>query len=245
MNKNYQHRNRIDGYFTPHLVEMVESPAWSILSRTARQILDYCEIKLARRWEENGRLIMTHDELIAYGVHRNAIAPAIRELVALGFIEVTEQGRAGNAEFRRPTKVRVTYLKTRDAPPAHEWRHITENDATMIAKGARRPGSNSAAPKKQNSTPGKRTDFTPEKRTETQYGKRTESVEKRTENFSTETVLLSPSTLLRGAVPMQPDQQPTRPQQPAAQSERPWPTFDDYPDFPEYLRRTPANGGRG
>jgi hypothetical protein len=148
MSKNHHHKNRIDGCFAPHLAEMLESPAWCILSRAARQILDYCEIRLARHWAKNGQLIMTYDELVAYGVHRHAIAPAIRELIALGFIEVTEQGRAGNAECRRPTKVRVTYLKTKDAPPAHEWRHITKDDAAMIAKSARRP-----APENRNPVP--------------------------------------------------------------------------------------------
>jgi hypothetical protein len=130
---------------------------------------------------------MTYDALVAYGVHRQAIAPAIRELIALGFLEVTEQGRAGNAEFRRPTKVRVTYLKTKDAPPEHEWRHVTEDDAAMIAKGARRPGSNSATPKKQKSSIGNRTEVSTETVTETQYGKRTKRDGNRTEILSTET----------------------------------------------------------
>jgi hypothetical protein len=120
-NKRHPQQNQIEGYFVPHLAEMLESPAWRILSRAARQILDYCEITLACHWEKNGQLVMTYDALVTYSVHRDAIAPAIRELIALGFIEVTEQGRAGNAEFRRPTKVRITYLKTKDTPPTHEW----------------------------------------------------------------------------------------------------------------------------
>src|SRR5262249_26631794 len=35
-----------------------------------------------------------------YGIDRHAIGPAIRELVALGFVEITEHGRAGNADWR-------------------------------------------------------------------------------------------------------------------------------------------------
>ena len=36
-------------------------------------------------------------------------APALRELERLGFIEVTECGRAGNAENRKPNRFRITY----------------------------------------------------------------------------------------------------------------------------------------
>jgi hypothetical protein len=35
-------------------------------------------------------------------VHRHAIAPALRELASLGFIEITEEGRAGNRDFYTP-----------------------------------------------------------------------------------------------------------------------------------------------
>jgi hypothetical protein len=152
-----------------HLIPMFESPAFRVLSRAAYQVLVRLEIELSRQaGKSNGVLIVTFAQLEEYGVHRHAIAPAIRELVALGFIEITEQGRAGNAEWRRPTKYRITYLPTDDADPTHGWRQITEDDAEMIAQGARRAGSNSAkatAPKKQKPTPGKRTDFAPGKRT--------------------------------------------------------------------------------
>jgi hypothetical protein len=71
---------------------------------------------------------------------RHAIAPAIRELVALGFIEVTEHGAAGNAEFRRPSKFRLTYrhAKGADGDGTHEWRRITSKEqAEAMAKAAR------------------------------------------------------------------------------------------------------------
>jgi hypothetical protein len=83
-----------------------------------------------------------------YGIYRKAIPLAIRELVALGFIEVTEQGCAGNAEFRSPSKYRVTYRHVDRANPTDEWRRIkTDDEATMIAQGARRKGTNSATRK--------------------------------------------------------------------------------------------------
>jgi hypothetical protein len=79
-------------------------------------------------------------------------------LAALGFIEVTEQGRAGNAEWRRPTQFRLTYRHTANANPTDEWRRVkTAEDAEAIARAARC--------EKQNASIGKRT--------KGRYGKRT------------------------------------------------------------------------
>jgi hypothetical protein len=66
------------------------------------------------------------------------IAPALRELVALGFVEITERGRAGNADWRRPNMFRLTYLPVDNANPTHEWRGVAEDDAEMIAKNAKK-----------------------------------------------------------------------------------------------------------
>ncbi len=85
---------------------MLESPAYRALSLSAQRVMSRLEIELARHGgkpEENGRLACTFDHFVEYGVERHAIAPAIRELVVLGFIEITRQGCAGNAGFRQPT----------------------------------------------------------------------------------------------------------------------------------------------
>src|SRR5215831_6113794 len=133
-------RNSIDGQFVAHTIEMIRSPAWSVLSLSARRVLDRIEIEHADHGgNENGRLPVTYDDFECYGIHRHAIAPAIRETVALGFAEITERGRAGNAEFRSPHKFRLTYFPVRRAPPTHEWQRIkTVEDAQARAKAARR-----------------------------------------------------------------------------------------------------------
>src|SRR5262245_27012345 len=75
-----------------------------------------------------------------YGIDRHAIAPAIRELIALGFIEITEHGRAGNADWRSPNRFRITYKHTKDAGPTHEWKRIqTAERARAKAREAREP----------------------------------------------------------------------------------------------------------
>jgi hypothetical protein len=118
---------------------MLESPAWRVLSLSARRILDRVEIELARHAGlDNGTLPITHQHFVEYGVHKDCVGPAIRECSALGFLEVTERGRAGNAEFRAANKFRLTYRPVNRADPTDEWRRIrTLGDAEQIARAAR------------------------------------------------------------------------------------------------------------
>jgi hypothetical protein len=132
-------RNRINGQFSAHLVEMLESPAWSTLSRGAHQFLSRLEIELAHHGgNDNGKLPLTYANLIDYGMGRDQIAPAMREAVALGFAECTKRGRGGNADSRAPSKWRITYAHCISDQPTHEWRKIkTMLEAKAIATAAR------------------------------------------------------------------------------------------------------------
>ncbi|MGC2746761.1 MAG: hypothetical protein WA309_04750, partial [Pseudolabrys sp.] len=69
---------------------------------------------------DNGRLPTTYEDFRRYGIDRHAIGPALRELEALGFVEITQRGRAGNAQWRTPNRFRLTYKATKDADPTHE-----------------------------------------------------------------------------------------------------------------------------
>ena len=80
---------------------MLESPAFRVLSLSARRVLDRLEIELAHHGgQDNVSLPVTYEHFHEYGIHRHAIGPGIRRCVALGFVEVTEPGRAGNVEFQ-------------------------------------------------------------------------------------------------------------------------------------------------
>ena len=130
-------RTQIAGQFAAHRIDMLRSPAWRALSLSARRILDRIEIEHASHGgAENGRLPVTYEHFHQYGIHRHAIGPAIREVVALGFVEITEAGRAGNAEFRCPNYFRLTYLSAKTGP-TDEWEKIKENAAEDIARAAR------------------------------------------------------------------------------------------------------------
>jgi hypothetical protein len=120
---------------------MMESPAYMALSGSARKVLDRLEIEIAHHGgNDNGKLPCTYEHFFEYGVHRHSIAPALRELEALGFIEITEHGRAGNAEWRRPNLFRLTYRPVDRAKPTDEWRRVrTQHDIDMISRAARTP----------------------------------------------------------------------------------------------------------
>jgi hypothetical protein len=126
---------------------MVESPAYRALSRSARMVMSRIEIELAAHGgNDNGRLPVTTEDFVEYGMHRTSVAPAIREAEALGFIRVTERGRGGNAEHRSPNKFYLTYAQSRDSrrhPPTDEWRRIsTLKEAHEIARAARASKAN-------------------------------------------------------------------------------------------------------
>jgi hypothetical protein len=132
-------RTSIGEQFAPHPIRMIRSPAWCALSLSARRVLDRIKIELASHGgTDNGKLPCTYDDLQRCGIHRHAIGPAIREAAALGFLEVTEPGRAGNADWRKPNVFRLTYRNTQNAKPTDEWALIsTDEEAVEIARAAR------------------------------------------------------------------------------------------------------------
>jgi hypothetical protein len=145
MSKSYRRKNQIAGQFSARTIAMIESPAFQVLSLGAHRVLLRLEIEHAHHGgNDNGQLPCTFDDFAKYGMDRHAIAPAIREVVALGFVEITQPGRAGNAEWRRPNMFRLTYRQKDRAEPTNEWRKIKSiEEAEMVAKTAR-----TAKPKK-------------------------------------------------------------------------------------------------
>ena len=140
-------RTKIQGQFAARTIDMLESPAFRVLSLSARRVLDRLEIELAHHGgQDNGRLPVTYEHFHEYGIHRHAISPGIRECVALGFVEVTEPGRAGNSEFRTPNLFRLTYRPTRVEGPTDDWRRIEAFDgAKILARDARMARSRTRA----------------------------------------------------------------------------------------------------
>jgi hypothetical protein len=139
-------RNRISGQFAARLIEMLESPAYRVLSGSAHKVISRIEIELGHHGgNDNGRLPVTTNDFVEYGMHRTSVAPAIREAEALGFIRVTECGRGGNAEHRSPNLFLLTFAHGRDGraqPPTHDWRRIANMEEAELAARAARANRN-------------------------------------------------------------------------------------------------------
>jgi hypothetical protein len=130
--------------FAARPIEMLESPAMRVLSLGARRALDRIEIEYAHHGgADNGKLPVTYQDFEHFGLHPNGVAPAIRELAALGFIEITRKGYGGAAEMRAPSWYRLTYRAAwnatrRDGDGTHEYLKIkTIEEGQAIAKRAR------------------------------------------------------------------------------------------------------------
>src|SRR5271163_1494942 len=136
---------------------MIRSPAYRALSLSGHKILSRLEIELADhggdKGRENGNLIVTYSNFEAYSMDRHAIGPAISEVVALGFVEVTEAGCAGNENFRRPNKFRLTYRHANGQNPTDEWEAVpTIEAAEAIASNARGQARKNRSPVGVNTT---------------------------------------------------------------------------------------------
>ncbi|MGM4917476.1 hypothetical protein [Tardiphaga sp. 813_E8_N1_3] len=104
-------------------------------------MLDRLEIELASHGGTmNGRLPVTYGDFQKYGIDRQAIVPAIREVIALGVVEVTERGWPSEFDFRRhPNLFRITYCRSERCDRTHEWRrHQTLENALAVADLARK-----------------------------------------------------------------------------------------------------------
>jgi hypothetical protein len=129
---------------------MKDSPAWRALSLPARQVLDRLEIELGRhkgRPESNGEIICTYEDFKRYGIRKNSLSGAIREVVALGFVRITRKGSAGNENYRQPTMYLLTYqIAGSDQRLSDDWKRIqTDEEAAAIVKAARAGRSNQRA----------------------------------------------------------------------------------------------------
>jgi hypothetical protein len=145
-NRSGQGGGRSKAYMTEAVslrsVAMQESPAYRVMSLSAHRVLDRLEIEFAKHGfkpEENGLLPCTYEDFVEYGIHRHAIAPAIRELKALGIARPTRNGSAGNEAHRRPTLFLICCRAAgSDKKTEDGWKRIKSIDeAEAIAKAAR------------------------------------------------------------------------------------------------------------
>jgi hypothetical protein len=137
--RNRQAPETPSGQFCIRPREMMESAAYRVFSRAAHLVLSRIELELRYHGgKNNGRLLVTYEQFESYGLDRGSIAPALRELEALGFIEITQHGRGGNADYRVPNLFRLTYEPDHDGKLTNEWKQFPKGadvdaDARMMA----------------------------------------------------------------------------------------------------------------
>jgi hypothetical protein len=164
-------RTAIAGQFIARPRQLIDSPVLWVLSLAAHRALIRIELEhMAHAGSANGKLPVTYKDFERCGVHPDAIAPALRELEALGIIETTRRGYGGAAEVREPSLYRLTYVRAWNAGRAdgagtHEYLQFkTREDAEKAAQKARKGADprNSVRAKNYFATPGFRSVSPPE-----------------------------------------------------------------------------------
>lgn len=137
-------------------LEMMNSPAYWLLSRGASQFLwAILREHTAQGGQENGKLIVTHEQAKALKISGSAIRPAIEELEFLGFISFTQGGRYNGSN--QPNRYRIAWLWSKDkqganVAPTDVWKTRTETEIkayrrelTQVRKAKRARRRNHAA----------------------------------------------------------------------------------------------------
>jgi len=126
--------------FVAHSRELRESHAWRALPDNARRVLDRLELEhMQHGGAMNGRLPCTFSDFEKAGLRRKSISLAIRQCIALGFLEIGRRGGRAISGFRVPSLYRLTYLHGRkeSSPLTEEWRSIaTAEDAARALDAA-------------------------------------------------------------------------------------------------------------
>jgi len=106
-------------------IQMLESPAYRTLSGNAMKA--FARILIEHRAHggfENGKLTVTHQDFIEYGVSRGYVGDAVDELEYKGLIRV-KRGRSG-AGTPHASIYTLTYVGDYEgAPPTNDWRNCT------------------------------------------------------------------------------------------------------------------------
>ena len=90
-------RTRLEAPFAPFPCEMIESVAFRSLSGSAVKILFHLTTVWSRNGglthNVNGKLVATYEQFQRFwGMDSHTVAAALRQLKALGFVEVSQDG---------------------------------------------------------------------------------------------------------------------------------------------------------
>jgi len=112
--------------------ELLETKLWAGLTISARRTLDRLMLEhVSHGGVANGELSVSYRQFEKFGVSRNSVSRGIKELEAVGLIEVRRRGRiAGQnaANFYRLTWMGSWSDDGEIAPPRHSWKRRAAAD---------------------------------------------------------------------------------------------------------------------
>lgn len=118
---------------------LLESEAWRGMSVNCRRLIDRLLIEHCKHaGRENGRLVATYNQLVAYGISRKKIRHAIVEARRRGLIQITRRGGLyGIDAHRTPSNYRLTFVGCVSPPAAatNDWRHFEKSKNRVPAAG--------------------------------------------------------------------------------------------------------------
>jgi hypothetical protein len=101
---------------------------------------------------ENGRLKVTWNDFVKFGIGRRFVADARAEVITVGIVAIEQPGRRPHGEDRgAPTQYRLTYLPVAEPgdfrPPTNEWKQFGSNvkAATKAIEASKRQSRNGKA----------------------------------------------------------------------------------------------------
>jgi hypothetical protein len=109
--------------------EMYGSHAFQDLvrHRAARIVVDRIAYEHTRHGgKENGRLKVTYDDFVAWGMSRSSVGDAITIAQALGWIKLVTRGRASFEDTRFPSEYALTWQSIGADLPTNDWARIRD-----------------------------------------------------------------------------------------------------------------------
>ena len=114
--------------FVVHTRDLLESVAWRTLPLHAMRVLNCLELEhLAHAGKENGYLVRTYDQFVAYGVPRQYVKPALDENVARGLLQITHTGGYCGGG-KNPSTYQLTYLAWKFLPAVGPPQYLAPTD---------------------------------------------------------------------------------------------------------------------
>jgi hypothetical protein len=111
--------------------EMYESPAFQELTKHkgARTVVDRIAYEhLSQGGKGNGRLKVTFDNFVAWGMSRAKVGDNVAIAQALGFIKLVKRGLASFEDLRFPSEYAVTWQTIGSELPTNDWRYVFNED---------------------------------------------------------------------------------------------------------------------